>query len=105
MLSFFMAYVGEDLLCACMLLAALLGMCWGCFFFFWTFAFFYKKLKNALRGQKNGRTLRVVDVCTLAGKRRLVIFTSPFLQGLLLLSPKGDHLIPLPKKTSYDAKE
>lgn len=46
--------------------------------------------------------MRILDVCSIDPQRRLVFFTSPFGQGIVLLSPRGDQLSLLPASADAD---
>lgn len=54
------------------------------------------KLFPLLRSQGstagNGDTIRVLETCNIGFDRRLMLFTCPFGQGLVLFSPRGDSV-------------
>ena len=55
--------------------------------------FLVRKVSFMRTGKGTGKMTRVLDVCHVDADRKLVLFSCPFRQGLLLASSKGDQVI------------
>jgi len=51
----------------------------------------------------SGKLTRILDVCAVGHDRHLIHFASPFSQGILLISPKGDQIVILPAEKDSGA--
>lgn len=59
-------------------------------------------LKNSAGIQ---HSLRILDTCSVDYQRKLVLFSCPFGQGILLLSPKGDSLKMIHERPGEEQEE
>ncbi|TGW15312.1 hypothetical protein [Candidatus Hepatobacter penaei] len=62
------------------------------FFLAWFVRFFVRDMGWPSSRKNTGKMTRVLDVCPLDGDRKIVLFSCPFSQGMILISPKGDHV-------------
>ena len=69
------------------------------FFLAW-FVRFWGRASWSWRRKPMSDTMQILDSCPVDYERRLVMFSSPFGQGLILVSPKGDQLVLLPNRAS-----
>ena len=57
-----------------------------------------------MRSRKHfGKMTRVLDVCPVDGERKILLFSCPFSQGLILISPKGDQIILFDEQKDFPA--
>lgn len=59
----------------------------------WGLRFIVREVSFMRVGKGMGKMTRVLDVCHVDAERKLVLFSCPFRQGLLLASSKGDQVI------------
>jgi hypothetical protein len=59
----------------------------------WGVRFVLKELSWMRSGKNLGKMTRVLDVCPVEGERKILLFSCPFSQGMILISPKGDQVI------------
>lgn len=61
---------------------------------------------NVFRDRQSLKNLtRVLEVCHLDSQRKLLVFTSPFGQGIVLISPRGDQLSFFPPRIIQESLE
>jgi len=80
-------------------LITLLGMALLCGAAAWGVLWVIRHIMWRRNRTLEGQTFRVLETCHVAYDRQVMLFTCPFGQGLLLLSPKGDQVILFSSKT------
>jgi hypothetical protein len=75
-----------------LLLKAFLSL--GCtLILLWVGGFLLRKFSVFRSRQKVTSLTRILETQTLDTQRKLMVFSSPFGQGLILLSPRGDQVV------------
>jgi hypothetical protein len=70
-------------------LCLLIVLCGG----IWLVCFLLRKANVMNAFGAAGKITRTLDTCSLDQGRKLVVFTCPFGQGVVLISPKGDQML------------
>lgn len=79
-----------------------LGISFLALSFIWWLVRFLGKSSWGWRRKSISETMQILDSCAVDYERRLIMFSSPFGQGLILASPKGDQLVLLPNAPSQN---